>query len=119
MRTLTLTVTALLSLGACSGSSDGGAGDDTDKYTQTWAKSYSATSCSEWNGVMSEEQQFAAAADMLAGARNRGDGGTGLPDDSLIEQFQGGVTTACVEPTANVAEIGAVLYLSERAIFSP
>ena len=68
---------------------------------------------------MSDAQQFAASADMLTGARNKGDGGTGLPPDALIEQFQDGVTTACVVPTATVAEIGAGVYLTERETFRP
>lgn len=115
MRTLVMTAALMLPLGACSSSG----GDDTEKYTQTWSKSYSSTSCDEWNSEMSDGQRFAAAADMLAGARNNGDGGSGLPNDSLIGQFQGGVTTACVVPSANIAEIGAGLYLTERETFRP
>ena len=116
MRMLLMTVAVVLSLSACSGTSSSN-GDD--KYTQTWSKSYGSTSCDDWNSKMTDAQQFAAAADMLTGARNSGDGGSGLPDDSLIKQFQGGVTTACVIPTAIITGIGADLYVTERGTFSP
>jgi hypothetical protein len=94
-------------------------GDSTDKYTQTWGKSYSSTTCAEWRSEMSSAQQWAASADMLAGARNKGDGGTGLPQDSLITEFQSGITTACVIDSQDIAGIGAALYLTERSRFRP
>ena len=56
---------------------------------------------------------------MLTGARNKGDGGTGLPPDSLIEEFEQGIGIACVIPTENIASIAAALYLTERSTFSP
>ena len=62
---------------------------------------------------MSPSQKFAASADMLAGARNKGDGGTGLPSDSLINEFTSGVSTVCIVPTMSLAEAGAGLYLTE------
>ncbi|MBC9226904.1 MULTISPECIES: hypothetical protein [Aeromicrobium] len=119
MRTLLVTIACAISLAGCTASSDGSSSDETDKYTQTWTKSYSETTCEDWNSAMTDAQQFAAAADMLTGARNNGDGGTGLPADSLIEQFQAGMTTACVVPTVNLAEMSAMLYLTERQTFSP
>jgi hypothetical protein len=67
---------------------------------------------------MTSGQRFAAAADMLTSARNKGDGGSGLPPDSLIANFESGVTTACVPPATNLAEVGALLYLSEP-VFRP
>lgn len=115
MRTLFITGFLVVLISACSSTS----GRGNDKYTQTWSKSYASTTCTDWNDQMSDAQKFAGAADMLTGARNNGDGGSGLPADSLIEEFQGGVTTACVIPTANVAEIGAGVYLTERETFRP
>ncbi|MCS5496296.1 hypothetical protein NY547_03465 [Cnuibacter physcomitrellae] len=89
------------------------------KYDQSWPKSYSNTTCTEWNSDMTAAQQFAAAADMLTGARNKGDGGEGLPPDSMISDFQSGVTTACVVPSMSLAEVGAGLYLTERDRYRP
>lgn len=43
----------------------------TSKFRQTWAKSYSSTTCREWSSSMTNAQQW-AASDMLAGARNQG-----------------------------------------------
>ena len=101
------------------GSSNGIGTSDNDKYEQTWPKSYSSTTCREWDAEMTREQQWAAAADMLTGARNTGDGGEGLPPDLLVDEFMGGITTACVVPDMSPAEVGAGLYLTERARFRP
>lgn len=100
-------------------SSSSAVDDGTAKYTQTWPDSYSSTTCDDWNTRMTDAQQFAAAADMLAGARNKGDGGTGLPEDSLITEFQAGITNVCVEPTMTLTDAGAGLYLTERDRFKP
>ena len=62
----------------CGSSGDTGSTGTPGKYTQTWGKAYSDTTCSEWHSQMSDAQQWAAAADMLTGARNKGDDGTGL-----------------------------------------
>ena len=108
-----------IALGSSDDSGGGGGSSNPSKYTQTWPKSYAATNCSEWNSSMSSSQQFAAAADMLTGARNRGDGGVGLPPDSLIDDFRQGVTTACVIDTMSLADVGAGLYLTDRDRFRP
>jgi hypothetical protein len=101
------------------GSSNGTGTSDNDKYEQTWPESYSSTTCREWHREMTREQQWSAAADMLTGARNKGDGGEGLPPDLLVDEFMGGITTACVVPDMSLAEVGAGLYLTERARFRP
>ena len=111
------------STAGCSNESSDDSGSQTDdsvsRYEQTWPQNYSDTTCTEWLQEMSPAQQFAAAADMLTGARNKGDGGTGLPPDSLIDEFEQGIGTACVIPTENIASIAAALYLTERSTFSP
>lgn len=116
-------VVPVLLIGYCSiagsRSSDTSGTPSTEKYTQTWSKSYADTTCSDWLGNMTKAQEFAAAADMLAGARNKGDGGTGLPSDALINEFSGGITTACVVPTATLTDIAVALYLTERERFKP
>jgi hypothetical protein len=102
------------------GSSDLTGTSTDDKYEQTWPESYSSTTCRKWNEEMTRDQQWTAAADMLTGARNKGDGGEGgLPPDLLVDEFMGGITTACVMPDMSLAEVGAGLYLTERARFRP
>lgn len=90
-----------------------------DKYDQTWPKSYGKTTCAEWNSEMASTQQWTAAADMLAGTRNKGDGGTGLPDDALVAEFQGGITTACVVDSHLITEVAVGVYLTDRKRFRP
>ena len=92
--------------------------DDTSKYTQSWPKQYSDTTCTEWSTDLSPSQRFAASADMLTGARNKGDGGTGLPADSMIDDFSVGISSVCVEPTMSITDAAVGLYLTEP-IFQP
>jgi hypothetical protein len=90
-----------------------GADDSASKYTQTWGKQYSDTTCSDWNGEMTGQQQFAAAADILTSARNKIDDGSGLPSDALVREFEGGITTVCVEPTMTLTDATYGLYATE------
>jgi hypothetical protein len=106
-------VFGLASCGSGSDSDSSYTPDQTSKYTQTWAKAYSDTTCADWNTRLTSAQQFAASADMLAGARNKGDGGTGLPSDALIDEFSGGITNVCVEPTMALTDAAVGLYLTE------
>ena len=76
----------------------GGGGSDTDsggavsggKYEQTWAKSYSDTTCSDFQSEMDKDQRRVAAADMLVSAQ-KVDGGDSLPSDDLIAEFASGL----------------------------
>jgi len=89
-------------------------------YEQTWSQSSSETTCAEWAADMTAQQRFAAAADMLTGARNRGDGGQGVPDDSLIRRFEVDVSEGCGPvATMTVAEAGASIYLIGQEQYRP
>src|SRR5689334_3235311 len=102
-----LAALALVLLAGCSSTSDSATGGDAPgKYDQTWATPYSQTTCADWGSRMNDHEQWVAAADMLTGARNKGDGGDGMPSDALIDEFQSGVTTACVEPTMSLTDAG-------------
>lgn len=110
------TLGAVLILTSCSPSHTAVA---PDKYTQTWATSYASTTCTDWTTRMTAPQRWAAAADMLTGARNKGDGGTGLPSDALVTTFMGGIGTACVVETMTITDVAVGLYMTERARFQP
>jgi hypothetical protein len=116
-------VCATSTAGSDSDAGDTGTGDigaQTSKYEQTWSKSYSETTCGEFMESMAPQQRSAAAADMLTGARNKGDGGEGLPPDRLIDEFESGLDTVCTaEATMSLADAGAGLYLTDRARFRP
>jgi hypothetical protein len=117
---LAVVVNAANDIGGSNTGSSNGDGTSVDhKYEQTWSKSYSSTTCSEWNGEMTRRQQWVAAADMLTSARNKGDGGQGLPHDYLVDAFVAGIDTVCVVPEMSLAEAGAGLYLTERDRFRP
>ena len=62
---------------------------------------------------MTEAQQFAAAADILTSARNKIDGGVGLPPDSLIVEFQSGITNVCMVPSMTLVDATYGLYSTE------
>lgn len=109
-------VLAALAISGCASetttSTSGSTGGEPGKYDQTWSKQYSDTTCDDWTGEMDDHQQWVAAADMLSGARSA-DGEDGLPSDSMITEFQGGITTACVVPTMAFNEVAAGLYVTE------
>lgn len=122
-------------LGGCSSGtdSDSGVGEssqspDTEsgqqqpdgKFTQTWSKDYSRTTCQEWLASMSRNENFVAAADILVGARSVDDADAGIPEDNLIRQFSGDITDACsVAGDQKLNEIGAAVYLTEKVTFKP
>jgi len=107
-------VSCLAGSGSSNSGSSGNQGAAANKYTQTWTKSYSSTTCDEWLHDMTSSQKFAAAADMLASARNKIDGGSGIPSDSLISEFQGGISNVCQDvPTWSIAETAVLLYQTE------
>lgn len=85
-----------------------------DKYAQTWTKTYSKTTCSDWLKTMTPTQQFAAAADILTSGRNKVDNGTGMPSDSLIMDFQAATTDYCVVPTMTLTDATYAVYMDDR-----
>jgi hypothetical protein len=119
----TFAVAAALTCAACSSPANISTDSQTSKYTQTWSKSYQATTCTEWTSQMTGQQRFAAAADMLAGARNKGDRGSGLPPEALIVRFQNDVTEGCSVPATaeqlTVAAAGASVYLIGHDTYRP
>ena len=113
---LAVVVVAVISLAIGLTSSKGrsaGGSDAADKYRQTWTQSYSDTTCREWFGEMTADQRFAAAADILASARNKIDGASGLPPDSLIDEFADGLDNVCVMDSMTITDAAFGLYSTE------
>lgn len=106
-------VNVLSTLGGDDGEKADNAEVASSRYTQTWSQSYAETSCDEWNLEMTSAQQFAAAADILTSARNKIDGGVGLPPDALTSEFQAGVTNVCIIPTMTLTDATFGLYTTE------
>jgi hypothetical protein len=106
-------VSVLSSLGGDDDDRTDDAPAESSRYTQTWKKSYAETSCDEWNLEMTSAQQFAAAADILTSARNKIDGGEGLPPDDLTTEFQAGITNVCIIPTMTLTDATYGLYTTE------
>jgi hypothetical protein len=111
--------TAVVAVLACGFSASESSSAPAGKYEQTWTKSYSDTTCIEWSSQMDAQQRFAAAADMLTGARNKGDGGAGLPSDDLIRQFEADVSEGCSANAGTVADTGASIYMIGRETYRP
>ena len=91
---------------------------DTSKYNQTWQTDYASTTCDDWLSQMTSSQRFAASADILTSARNKIDGGSGLPSDSLIDEFTDGLDNVCVIPSMTLTDASYGLYTTEPR-FSP
>lgn len=81
------------------------------KYTQTWTKEYKATTCGDWLHRMTEAQRWAASADILAAARNKISGGSGLPSDTLVTTFEKNISTGCEGSlTTTILELAYFVY---------
>ncbi len=103
---------AVVALTGCGGDASTDAGERTavSRYQRTRTTSYGDTTCEQWQSAMANRQRFAAAADMLTAAWNKGDRGTGPPPDRLILAFVAGIGDACaVEPSMSLAEVGGGL----------
>jgi len=92
-----------------------------DKYTQTWPKPYSQTTCDDYQTQMTEKQAWVMAADMLTGARNM-DEETGLPSDALVSDFADQLLTACepeIAATQPMTDVATTLFLLDRTLKQP
>lgn len=67
----------------------------TGEFTRTWLKTYSSTTCKDFLTVMTGQQGFVAAADMLVNARQGTDSSLPFPSDDLINMFQNDLETGC------------------------
>jgi hypothetical protein len=91
------------------------------KYTQTWAKAYTETPCSDWANVMDNHQRFVAAGDMLVTLRTK-DGNAGLPADEMIGAFALDISDMCaakVGQIATIAQVAPLVYLAFPEEFKP
>ena len=68
---------------------------------------------------MTPDQKFAAAADMLVGARSEGNKNADLTSDSLINSFEGDIDQGC-EPiaTMTITDAAISIYLIGRDQYS-
>ncbi|MER5890326.1 hypothetical protein ABT160_41420 [Streptomyces sp. NPDC001941] len=79
-----------------------------------WPKSYAETTCPEYNSAMTEEQQRAAAADMLADAQKL-DGSTQSPMDRKVNGFVVSLAMTCaLHPNLDLATVGVTLYRRDK-----
>lgn len=89
----------------------------TGKFTKTWARSYSDTTCKELRTVMTGQQAFVAAADMLVNARVATDSSLPFPSDDLINMFENDILTGCdtdVSSADNIVNIATSIILIDN-----
>ena len=70
---------------------------DVDQYEQTWETPYQDTTCVQWTGEVTDQQQFVMAADMLTAMRLNDDEDAEFPDDQLFNEMVGGIQALCEE----------------------
>lgn len=108
--TAVVAVLALFTVLGVSGCASG-----SDKYKQTWAKSYGSTSCEEWSDSMSSQQRFAAAADMLVALRSD----SGMPSDDMVHDFESGMDRACgAARHSDIGTVGGLLFSTNEGEFN-
>lgn len=89
----------------------------TGKFTRTWTKDYSATTCKEFMTVMTGQQGFVAAADMLVNARRGTDPSLSMPSDDLINMFQNDIQTGCdtdMSAKQSIVEVATAIILIDN-----
>ncbi len=114
-RFLTLLILAAAVAG-CGGS------PDSTKFTQTWAKSYDVTTCTDWKNTMDNHQRFVAAGDMLLTIQNKRGGDGALPADDKISSFALDISDMCnakVGEVATIIEIAPLVYVAFESEFKP
>jgi hypothetical protein len=90
-----------------------GCSEGSATYEQTWSKSYSTTTCSDWNGKMSDKQQLAAAGDLLWSHVKR-NGAKDRPGGSSVEDFRAVLGEECAEHKARtIAEASEGIALPD------
>lgn len=90
------------------------------KYEQTWHRPYSRTTCRAWLNQMNVHERFVSVADMLTGARDKGDGGTGVAPDHLIHRFEAEMYDICpVAPHRPITDVAVGIYLTHRGKYAP
>lgn len=90
-----------------------------DKYKQTWSLSYADTTCEAWANQMTDSQQFAAAADILASAWQKIEGSSRFPSDSLIGEFQTAIGDTCVIDSMAITDASYAAYNDGASVFRP
>lgn len=103
-----------LIVAACGGS------PTSTKYTQTWTKAYSETTCEDWRSLMDEHQKFVMAADILFTSQKKVKSDVSIPDDALIGQFQGQIQGLCLtHPTDEVTTAAFLVWTTGNDVFAP
>lgn len=89
----------------------------TGEYTRTWTKDYAKTTCTEFRTVMTGQQAFVAAADMLVNARVGTDSSLPFPSDDLINMFENDVLTGCdtdASASDNIVDIASAILVIDN-----
>lgn len=86
------------------------ADSEPDAYTQTWEQSYADTTCGEWSAQMTDQQKFAASADILASAWAKIEKTNEFPPDRLIREFQAGISSSCSPASLAITDVTYLLY---------
>ncbi len=98
---------------------------DVDQYEQTWETPYQDTTCVQWTGEVTDQQQFVMAADMLTAMRLNDDEDAEFPDDQLFNEMVGGIQALCEEEIGfdaderSIPALALIFYSSDRERFAP
>lgn len=92
-------------LSACAGKSE--------TFEQTWPKPYSDTTCAEWSAQTSDDQQFAASAD-LVWEHHKEQGATERPKTRPIVDYQSVMTQECsAKPESTITEVAGRIHFAD------
>ena len=72
-------------------------------YQQTWAKSYSSTTCGDWLHTMTESQRFVFSHDVIIALKAYDQ------SDTYARSFVADITKGCAADSLKVAEVAAAI----------
>jgi hypothetical protein len=105
MRAALVALVGFAALASCAGRSE--------TYEQTWREPYSETTCAEWTSTMTDDQQFAASAD-LVWEHHEEQGATERPKTGPIVDYQGLMTQECAaKPDKTIAQVARRIHFAD------
>lgn len=101
------------------------AGPASTKFKQTWTKSYSQTTCGDWDDLMEPHQRFVMAGDFLLNIHQGEKGSTDpavvpIPPDNIINAFVAAMSNECSDHhSVSVTLASAAAYKDNLDLFKP
>ena len=82
-----------------------------DKYKQTWKKSYGETDCPDWDGRMTAHQRFVMVGDIIVRMRQTKSTDVSIPSDTYINSVIVQINAICSQSTMALQKPSSLMTL--------